>query len=112
LAPDDLQPSPLLWIPVLRQPFLVAAPTPEHATALQRIGVQRLSKLNFYMRHVLPQLAGLPKPASEAIAVQIMRELPLLQQADGSIMAALQKTKFVATSRGTLVSPGDLYDPR
>lgn len=82
------------------------------AVLLDHLGVRQLSKPQFYKKFVLPELHALESIASEAIAVQILREVPVLQQSDDSILDDLRAAPLVTTAGGGNARPDQIYDPR
>lgn len=76
------------------------------------LGVKQLTKAVFYKKSVLPTLHRLDATVSEAVAVEILREVPLLQQADRTVVDALRSSPIVTTAGGGTAQPQELYDPR
>ncbi len=80
---------------------------------LDRLGVKQLTKAEFYKKYVLTALPLLPLPVAQTVSIQLLRELPVLHQADPTLVVLLRDTPLVTTVDGTAVTVASkLYDPR
>ncbi len=114
LIPHDLHAAFSSCEPVLRHPSLLKSCGRESdGVFLDKLGVQQLSKAAFYKDYVLPVLQNLPLAVAQPVSIQLLRELPVLHQADPTLISILRNAPLVTTADGTVVKEASkLYDPR
>ncbi|KAL4545625.1 hypothetical protein Ndes2526B_g00282 [Nannochloris sp. 'desiccata'] len=113
-VPASSPSSPLFYQSVLRHPSLLKSCEREaDGVLLDRLGVKQLTKAAFYKQYVLPVLSQVPLPVAQSVSIQLLRELPVLHQADPTLIPLLRNTPLVTTVDGTAVTAASrLYDPR
>ena len=109
LAPFDLHIDIAGCDSILRHPSLLKSCGREvNSILLDHLGVKELSKTDFYKQHVLPTISVLPP----AVSIQLLRELPVLQQSDPTIVSLMKNTPLVMSGSGSMTLASHLYDPR
>jgi len=114
LIPHDLHAAFSSCEAVLRHPSLLKSGGREaDGVLLDHLGVKQLTKAAFYKHYVLPALPQVPLLVAQPVSIQLLRELPMLHQADPTLIPLLKDTPLVTTVDGTAVTvASQLYDPR
>ncbi len=113
VVPTDLQPAPAAWASIIDgEAFVGAASADERCVLLQHIQLAEISKAQLYRSELFGRVAALRPVARDAMFLQLLQELPLLQHSDPTFSRDLGALKFVSTSNGELKAPRDVYDPR
>ena len=114
LIPHDLHAAFSSCEAVLRHPSLLKSCGREaDGVLLDHLGVKELTKAMFYKHYILPALPQVSLPLAQPMSIQLLRELPLIHQADPTFIPLLRNTPLVTTVDGTAVTiASQLYDPR
>ncbi|KAH9323717.1 hypothetical protein KI387_018356, partial [Taxus chinensis] len=90
--------------------FIYTSSDREDAILKDYLGIQRPSKKQFYMEHIVNTLS---KFASQPeVMLKVILDLKLLAQEDSTVRKSISELPFILTAQGSLQKPGRLYDPR